>query len=503
MINRNNPEQISIEDFGWDFEQKLDANNRWARLANDIPWDKFRKIYHKTLRKDFGRPAKDARLVIGALIIKSRKGLPDEEVIPEVQENPYMQYFVGLKAFTHKPIFDPSLFVTLRKRLGPEIFEELNQAFIDEVNKIEEAQKKAESPKGKKRKKKDDSDNDSGSLSQTHKGQLIIDAVVAPQEIKFPTDLSLLNGAREHTERLIDQLWEATPGNRKPRTYRENARRDYLRIAKMKRRSQNKLRAAIRAQLGYVRRNIKTIKELLRPYAGGPLPFDKNDLKLFWVIQELYRQQRIMHDSDIHSIPDRIVNLRQPHVRPIVRGKAGRDTEFGSKMSCSLVGEYVYLDHLDWNAFNESQDLMDQIDKYRKRFGVYPESVLVDQIYGTRENRQKLKELGIRFCGKQLGRPPKLTRAQKRTLNRELAKRSRIEGKFGEGKRKYQLDCVKARTQATSESWIASVLFVMNLAAWMRSDIFLSIFKWLNEHAQRLFGIFKERYIAEIITSYA
>ena len=172
-------------------------------------------------------------------------------------------------------------------------------------------------------------------------------------------------------------------------------------------------------------------------------------------------------------------------------------------MSCSLVGEYVYLDHLDWNAFNESQDLLDQVENYRNRFGFYPESVLVDQIYGTRENRCKLKELGIRFCGKQLGRPPKLTRAQKRALNRELASRSRIEGKFGEGKRKYQLDCVKTRTKATSESWIASVLFVMNLAAWMRADIFLSIFKWVKEQVQRLFGIFKERRIAEIVISYA
>jgi IS5 family transposase len=499
MINRNNPKQISIEDFEWNFEQRLNPNNRWVRLANSIPWDEFRKIYHKTLTEDFGRPAKDARLVIGAMIIKGKKGLPDEEVIPDIQENPYYQYFVGLKAFTNKPIFDPSLFVTLRKRMGKDVFEKLNQAFIDKVTKIEKTEKKTKSSKRGNRKMDDDSDNSGSSF---HRGQLIIDAVVAPQEIKHPTDLSLLNGAREHTERLIDQLWEPSPGKRKPRTYRENARRNYLRIAKKKRRPQNQLRAAIRSQLGYVRRNIKTIKELLASYAGGPLPFDKYDLKLFWVIQELYRQQRIMHDTDTNSISDRIVNLRQPHVRPIVRGKAGRDTEFGSKLSCSLVGEYVYLDHLDWNAFNESQDLLDQVENYRNRFGFYPESVLVDQIYGTRENRRKLKELGIRFCGKQLGRPPKLTRAQKRALNRELASRNRVEGKFGEGKRKYQLDCVKTRTRVTSESWIANVLFVMNLATWMRADTFLSIFKWVKEQTQRLFGIVKERQMVEIAILY-
>ena len=493
MINRSNSQQLSIDDFMSNLGEKLDQTNSWVRLADSIPWDSFREIYNKTLKKDFGRPAKDARLVIGAMIIKHKKGLPDEEVIPEIQMNPYYQYFVGLKAFTHQPIFDPSLFVRLRKRMGKDIFEELNQAFIDEVSRLEKDEKKTKSSQDKKKK----SDDDAGPPS--HRGQLIIDAVVAPQELKYPTDLNLLNDAREHTERLIDRLWDPSTGRRKPRTYRQNARKEYLSIVKKKRKPQNQLRSAIRGQLGYVRRNIKTIINLLEPYFGGPLPFDKHDLKLFWVIQELYRQQRIMHEEVTHSIADRIVSLRQPHVRPIVRGKAGRDTEFGSKLSCSLVDEYVYLDHLDWNAFNESQDLITQVERYHDRFEFYPESVLVDHIYGTRENRRKLKELGIRFCGKQLGRPPKLTTAQKRALNKELAKRNRIEGKFGEGKRKYQLGCVKAKLQATSESWIASVLFVMNLAAWMRADIFVPIFKWVKESLSNLSEVFKERQMVEIV----
>ena len=499
MISKSNPKQISIDDFMINLGQKLDPNNIWIKLADSIPWDAFRGIYHKSLRKDFGRPAKDARLVIGAMIIKYKKGLPDEEVIPEIQMNPYYQYFVGLKAFTHQPIFDPSLFVTLRKRMGKNVFEKLNQIFIDEVGKIEKSEKKPKSSKVRKKKSDDDSD---GLGPPAHRGQLIIDAVVAPQEIKHPTDLNLLNDAREHTERLIDGLWEPALGKRKPRTYRQKARKEYLCIVKKKRKPQQHLRRAIRGQLGYLRRNIKTIKMLLELYKGCPLPFDTHDLKLFWVIQELYRQQRIMHDAETHSIPDRIVHLRQPHVRPIVRGKAGRDTEFGAKMSCSLVDGYVYLDHLDWNAFNESQDLISQVERYKARFGFYPESVLVDHIYGSHDNRRKLKKRGIRFCGKQLGRPPKLTPAQKRALRKELASRNRIEGKFGEGKRKYQLGCVKAKTQATSESWIASVLFVMNLAAWMRADIFLSISRWARKQIQRLSEIFKERQTVEIVISY-
>jgi len=493
MISKNNPRQITIDDYMTDFEQKLDPNNRWVRLASQIPWNAFREIYHETLRKDYGRPAKDARLVIGAMIIKSKKGLADEEVIPEIQENPYLQYFVGLRAFTTNPIFDPSLFVTLRKRLGKEVFDELNEAFLEEVKKIEKAGKKQKA----KSKSKKTNDEDKPSSNQ---GQLIIDAVVAPQDIKFPTDLDLLNDAREHTERMIDELWISAPGKRKPRTYRNLARRDYLNVIKKKRKSTKVLRKALRKQLGYLNRNIKTIKEILKE---GPLPFDRQDLKLWWVIQEVYRQQKTMFDKRENSHPDRIVSLRQPHVRPIVRGKAGKDTEFGSKLSCSLVGKFVYLDHLDWNAFNESQDLLSQVERYKERFGFYPESVLVDQIYGTRENRHKLKELGIRYCGKALGRPLQLTAKEKKELRRELSLRSRIEGKFGEGKRKYQLDCVKAKTLETSESWIASVLFVMNLAAWLRADFIVFIFRVLKNQTQWLFEILNEHCSNEKDLSFA
>lgn len=69
MIKKTDPRQFTIEDFEWPFEQKLDPNNRWARLADRIPWDKFREIYYKKFKRKMGRPAKDARLVIGAMII--------------------------------------------------------------------------------------------------------------------------------------------------------------------------------------------------------------------------------------------------------------------------------------------------------------------------------------------------------------------------------------------------------------------------------------------------
>ena len=500
MVNKCDPDQISIDDFVHPFGQKLSRDNRWVELAEHIPWKKFRAIYNKSLIKDFGRPAKDARLVIGAMIIKHKKGLPDEEVIPEIQENPYLQFFVGLKVYTYKPIFDPSLFVTLRKRLGRMRFDEMSKVFIDEVAKLEKTHIKK---KPKKRKKNKSDDDSNSSKSKTHNGQLIIDAVVAPQDIKYPTDLELLSDAREHTERIIDELWEPGPGKRKPRTYRKIARKEYLLLAKKKRKGHKERRKAIRKQLGYLNRNIKTIKKFLEPYAGSPFPLDRQDQKLWWVIQHLYDQQKTMYDTKINKHPDRIVSLRQPHVRPIVRGKARNNTEFGAKLSCSLVDGNIFLDHLSWDAFNEKQDLILQVESYKNRFGYYPESVHADHIYGTRENRRYLKDRNIKYYGKALGRPPKLSKAEKDELIEGLGIRNLLEGKFGEGKRKYQLDLVMAKTPATSESWIACVMFVMNLANWSRTFIFALFHRLIARPIKRLLRHFKEQRGPDFVASLA
>jgi len=489
MVKYTSTKQLSFEAFKTPFQRGLDPKNRWIRLAEMIPWDALAKIYMEKLCIDFGRPAIKPRVVIGAMIIKHKKSLSDEATIEEIRENPYLQYFIGNEEFSHERPFDPSLFVTLRKRIGEQEFNEMSQAFIDKVEAIERPQKR-KSPKTKSEKTQVEDQGVCSSETETrsqNRGKLILDASVAPQDIRYPTDLELLNEAREHTERLIDSLYEPAPDKRKPRTYRRNARKDYLSIAHKKKKSKKEIRKAIRKQLNYLKRNIGTINNLLGDEIGKPIPLKPRELRLFWIIQELYRQQKQMYEERSHQIAGRIVSISQPHVRPIVRGKSGKEVEFGAKLSVSLVNGYSFLDRLSWDAFNESNDLISQVERYRARFGFYPEVVITDKIYGTRENRKYLKSKGIRFSGKPLGRPVKLSeedmkllRAKRRQHRADSRLRNQIEGKFGEGKRKYDLDCVKAKTMRTSESWIAAVFFVMNLAHWLRADFFVPFLKGLE-----------------------
>jgi len=165
------------------------------------------------------------------------------------------------------------------------------------------------------------------------------------------------------------------------------------------------------------------------------------------------------------SHPNRIVSVYQAHVRPIVRGKAKANTEFGAKINLSEVEGFSRIDRLNWDAYNESEDIKLQVENYYKTYGCYPAVLLADRIYLTKENRKYLKKLNIKIYGKPLGRPKKQekTSAQKYRDRKMEAQRNHVEGKFGQAKRAYGLNNIRARTKETSESWINTIIFVMNL----------------------------------------
>jgi hypothetical protein len=302
----------------------------------------------------------------------------------------------------------------------------------------------------------------------THKGKLLVDATVAPQAITFPTDVKLLNAAREKSEQLIDILYKKAQGyGDKPRTYREVARKEFLNIAKKKKTTHQEKYKAIDQQLRYVKRNLAAIVSLIdyctNKGVSKLLKPKQNDY--LQTIQKVYEQQHHMHITNKHTIENRIVNLHQPHVRPIVRGMAGKKTEFGSKLHVSLVDGFTFIDKLSWDNFNEGQCLQQSIQSYKTKFGYYPKEVLADKIYTTRDNRKYLKDLGIILKGKPLGRPSK-----DEALHNHISpsERNPIEGKFGQAKVAYGLERVRAKLRNTSEAWISSIVLVLNLVKLMR-----------------------------------
>ena len=186
------------------------------------------------------------------MIIKHKLNLSDEKTVLQIQENPYLQYFVGLSSYKDEPPFTASLLVEIRKRLGRKVFSSFEKTILRSIEnkRSRNASKQLES-----------------SDTPENRGKMVLDAIVAEQAIRYPTDISLLNETREISEQLIDELYAISSLTKKPRTYRQQARKRYLAISKKRR------------------------------------------------------------------CDDRIVSISQPHVRPIVRGKASHTVEFGLKLS--------------------------------------------------------------------------------------------------------------------------------------------------------------------------
>ncbi len=133
MIRAISQKQLPLSEFKTPFEATMDENNRWVKLAQVIPWDQMAEPYMACFHNTQGRPAKDARQVIAAVIIKHKLCLSDEETIAQIQENIYLQYFVGLSMYQYKPIFTPTLFVEIRKRMGSTVFKAFEQCIINAV----------------------------------------------------------------------------------------------------------------------------------------------------------------------------------------------------------------------------------------------------------------------------------------------------------------------------------------------------------------------------------
>lgn len=220
----------------------------------------------------------------------------------------------------------------------------------------------------------DDSDNHPGAGGNS--GTMIVDATCAPSNIRYPQDVSRLNEARESAEKLLDVLHDPADG-KKPRTYRQRARKDYLKYVRCRKHTAKMTRKAIGKQLTYLRRALNAV--------DGKLSLGKSlttrQMERLDTIRTVYAQQKYMYDNRTHSVPDRIVSLSQPFVRPIVRGKAGKPVEFGAKLDISVVDGWTRLEFCSFDAYNEAGNLQEMAERFREREGHYPSRILADKIY--------------------------------------------------------------------------------------------------------------------------
>jgi len=447
------------------FDVELRADNRWVQLAAIMPWEMIDKLYSANFGEARGQVAKPSRLVFGALYVQWRLGLTDAETVEQIRENPSIQYFCGFDSYTTEKPFDPSLMVHFRKRITADMMKEITEeAFAAEAKKAIESEADDDIDGGANGGAAGSAADDGADGSRPNKGTMLLDATCYPADIKYPTDIGLLNHARELTEKTIDELHEQLkqPGVEKPRTYRRVARKDYLQFAKKRKPAQQQIRNAIRQQLQYVRRNLDTIKA--QTEQGAKLEDISEDLeKKLPTISKLYTQQKQMYDERTHRVEDRIVSISQPWLRPIVRGKAGAPVEFGTKVATAHIGGFSFIVHMDYENFPEAQYLEKSAEEYRRVFGFYPKAIIGDRIYSNRSNRDFCKSKGIRLSGPGLGRrSDEAKKSELELIYSDCCKRNAIEGNYGTQKRKYDMDRIMAKLHDTTFTAISVGNFVKN-----------------------------------------
>ncbi|OAU78230.1 transposase, partial [Lacticaseibacillus rhamnosus] len=216
----------------------------------------------------------------------------------------------------------------------------------------------------------------------------ISDATAVPVKIKYPQDTTLLNQSRLNLEQMVTDLAHGL-GVEIPRTYRREAKGKWTAFSRKPRRQNKERRKQLQAQLQYIRRDLRYVAELLAQ--GGQLT-DWQAQRLE-VIKQVYEQQLFMFENHTHHVENRIVSLQQPYIRPIVRGKAKQSVEFGAKIDCSMLDGVIDVERFDFNSFNESTDLEVTLDHAFDLVGEYPDEVLVDTLYRTRDNINLCKKL--------------------------------------------------------------------------------------------------------------
>ena len=465
MYKKDSGHQISFYDFNQSCGMQLDTSNEWIILAERIPWDACEEMYAEMFPSKTGHPALPVRVALGALIIKQRKHLSDRDLVKEIKESPYLQYFIGFPKFQKEEPFTAPALVYFRKRIDVDFLATVNDMILERSTPTKEHDKDNENDRARQ---VSETPDEYGNI-----GTQILDATVSPSNIRYPQDFSLTNEAREKLEAMIDGLHKKFHPWKKPRTYRRTARKEYLELAKSKKKSAKKIRAYLRRDLERIRRDMGYIEQ----YRKAGYELSESEMAMYKTIQELYRQQKYMFDNKTHTVENRIVSLSQPYIRPVVRGKAKSPVEFGAKYDISIdENGHARLEKIDFNPYNESTIFVDAIERYHKRTGHYTKRVLVDKIYRTRDNLRFCKDHHIEISGPKLGRPAEGKKNASKEERQDEKDRIEVERFFSLDKRRNGAGLIMTKLSDTTLNTIALTVLVTNLFATSANTFFVLYF---------------------------
>ena len=297
------------------------------------------------------------------------------------------------------------------------------------------------------------------------------DATCYESEMRYPTDRKLLWECCEKAYSIMCVVCQRL-GVHRPRTKYLDVKKANLTYVKQRRHGKSQQRKITRRLIKLLGKILQEIRRIGREHEQGEILTDK-EKSVMETITKVYRQQRnhFENDNPRESIPDRIVSISKPYVRPIVRGKEVKNVEFGTKCNNIQVDGISFIEKLSFNAFNEGTRLEHCIKMHRRLFKVDVKKIGGDTGYAGTANRNLCKEMGIQTSFVKRGRPS-TEKKEKDFVRQELARvrATAMEGSFGTQKEHYAMRRIKARKKKTEILYIFFGIHtanVVHLAEWL------------------------------------
>ncbi len=279
--------------FRTELEKMINLGHGLVKLSKTIDWEALEKYFGASFCEKNGRPGMSPRLMVSLHYLKYSHNLSDEEVVSKWVENPYWQYFSGMKWFEHKLPIDPSLMTKWRKRVGEAGAEEMLKQTIEAGLKIK-------------------------AVKQSELKRINVDTTVQEKEIRFPTDSRLYDRAREKLVQAAEKN-----GIVLRQKYNHKAKEMLLMQSRYAHAKQYKRAAKCTARLktwlGRVVRDIERKCQTMDVALSGLIEISK----------KLLDQKK---DSK-----NKIYSIHAPEVECISKGKVHKRYEFGCKVSVAAT----------------------------------------------------------------------------------------------------------------------------------------------------------------------
>lgn len=387
-------------------EEQLNPEHELLVLARKLDWHGIHKVV-KSFYKLRGRRAKDSRLMVGALILKHRFKLSDEQVVAGLNENLYWRALCGLDGQIglrrHVSVLDASSLTKFRRRLGADGIARIEGCIRTQLV-------------------------DDAAIDPT---AMYIDTTAQEKNVAYPVDTHLLNKGQERLRKTINKL-KKLGLKVKVRNFSRKAKRAVLLAAKLGGNRKERIDAANKELIQINRDVQKAVKEALR--AKNPKFNKRKQEKIKKVKSDLRRLNelvnRVIHQTkqrmkDVH-VPNKVLSLHEPKVAAIPKGKRSKPNEYGSKVALSTDNNGFVVTHqeYDHNVF-DPKTLETAVDQWEEACGQAPDELAADRGFHTDDlpaNVQAIPEVAIPTKGMKKHKNhkmPKFKRLQRKRAAQE------------------------------------------------------------------------------------